>query len=575
MSQEVEEIKQRIDIVDVVGEYVSLMPAGSNYKARSPFRSERTPSFMVSHELQIFKDFGGDKSGDVFTFLMEMEGISFREALTILAERAGVSLSQNPQAQAQASQKDTLTEILGRAVTFYQQIGNHPTHGENAREYLEKRGVNQDTRESFQLGYAPQSFQTLTKAFLQKGYTQEQLQQAGLINVSASGRPYDRFRGRVMIPIKSSLGRPLGFTARILPEYDDGQMGKYINSPQTEIFDKSMVLFGLDQAKTAIKSQKRVIVVEGQLDVLLSHQAGVKEVVAISGTALTDDHIRTLKRYTSHFCLAFDPDQAGMKACKRSATRIWQMGGRVSVIPLPQDMDVADLVTENPEVWYNTSWKVKDFIRYWIECFYRGTQTLEDKQQAASEVSELLTFITEPIQRNTYIQDIAPLLGLTEQEIYDMVSKKTSPKHHDTSNLSHKSDPLFHTQRRLLGYLLISTGQRNLDSVQELFPDQLRSVIPFVLSPSVTHPRHLKDQFSEEQFQLVQDLYLEIYQEVEDNQLTDHDIDRIIQEHISFLHQKHQRNQLQQLRRQLAQAKYDQDSDRVEEILHQIQTLTT
>ena len=574
MSQDVEEIKQRIDIVDVVGEYVSLIPAGSNYKAHSPFRSERTPSFMVSQELQIFKDFGGDKSGDVFTFLMEMEGISFKEALTILAERAGVTLSRTSQRQAQTSHKDTLTEILARAVTFYQQIRKHPEHGKNAREYLILRGVQNETIEAFQIGYAPHAFQTLTKAFLKKGYTEEQLQQAGLINVSASGRPYDRFRGRVMIPIKSSLGRPLGFTARILPDYDDGQMGKYINSPQTDIFDKSSVLFGLDQAKTAIKSQKRVIIVEGQLDVLLSHQAGVKEVVAISGTALTDEHIRTLKRYTSHFCLAFDPDQAGMNACKRSARRIWQMGGLVSVIPLPSDMDVADLVTENPEVWYNTSWKVKDFIRYWIECFYRGKQTLEDKQQAASEVGDLLTFITEPIQRNSYIQEIAPLLGLTEQEIYDMVSRKTAPRHNDNSNSSQKLDPIYQTQRRLIGYLLFSKSQRSQEYLQELFSDQLQLFIPFVISPTITHPHQLKDTLSEDNLQMLQDIYLEVYQEVEDNHLTDTDIDRITEEHLSFLQQKKRRDQLQNLRRQLAQAKYDQDSDKVENILEQIQTLS-
>ena len=308
MQDAKEEIRARINIEDVIGEYVQLKRAGRNFKGLSPFTGEKTPSFYVSPDKNIWHDFSSNKGGDVFSFVMEVEGVDFRGAMDILAKKAGVDLSaySSKGAQEIARRKRRLLEAHELATQYYQQS---LVRNQHAVDYVfKKRGLSKEIVQNFRIGYAPSNGDALVSFLTKKGFTKQELSQAGLTNRFGG----DLFRGRMTVPLMDSSGQVIGFTARIIT--DEPNAPKYLNTPQTLLYDKGRHVFGLSQAKEAIRQNDYAVIVEGNLDVVSSHQAGVRQVVATAGTAMTEHHLKALVRLSPHARLAFDGDAAGLAA---------------------------------------------------------------------------------------------------------------------------------------------------------------------------------------------------------------------------------------------------------------------
>ena len=307
MDNNIEKIKERVDIVDLISSYLKLQKAGVNYKAKCPFHNEKTPSFSVSPERQVWHCFGCGKGGDQFTFVQEIEGADFPEALRILARRAGVELEHFDRSL--QNEKTRLLEICELASTFFEKQLWHSNAGAKVLAYLKDRGVEESSVREFQLGYAPDSWDSLSAFLKSRGYGEQEIFNAGLSVKKETGGYYDRFRSRITFPVLDINGQTVGFTGR---DFDSGKkedreikLAKYVNTPQTLIYDKSRVIYGLDKAKTEIRKKDKCVVVEGNMDVILSRQAGAENVVASSGTALTEQHLKTIKRYTNNLALCF------------------------------------------------------------------------------------------------------------------------------------------------------------------------------------------------------------------------------------------------------------------------------
>src|SRR3989344_3443813 len=343
----VAEVKSRLNIEDVVAEYVQLKRSGRNFKGLSPWTNEKTPSFMVSPEKQIWHDFSSSKGGDIFTFVMEMEGLDFRGALEHLARKAGVDLEEYKTSSSHRREfKNRALEVLALAAKFYQK---QLTVNEPALKYLIKeRGFSKQTLLDWQLGYAPKTGRALTDFLTKQGFDTDEMKRAGLIFMRASG-PGDMFRSRIMIPLCDSRGSIIGFTARLLE--DEPGAPKYINTPQTVVYDKGRHVFGLHLAKESIRKSGFGVIVEGNMDVIASHEAGVKNVVATAGTAMTDNHLRELKRFTPDIRLCFDADSAGVSATERAITMAQRTGVNLSVIVLSDAKDPDELIRKDPTKW--------------------------------------------------------------------------------------------------------------------------------------------------------------------------------------------------------------------------------
>jgi len=576
-------IKQKLDIVDIIGEYITLIPAGSNYKALSPFRTEKNPSFIVSPELQIYKDFGGDKSGDIFQFIMDIEGVSFPESLNILSQKAGISLNNNSKnIQGSVDNKKTLLNILSDSAKIYHSILKHISYGQKGTDYLYSRGITNDLIDLFEIGLAPQNYHTLSKKLSPK-YNNRDIESTGMAISSDNNTIYDRFRGRIMIPIRDTLGRVVGFTGRVLPEYDDGKMGKYVNSPQTIVFDKSKVLFGLSQAKIDIKSNNRVIIVEGQMDVIMSHKAGVKEVVAVSGTALTEHHITTLLRYTNQFILAFDNDQAGISACLRSASMVAQKGGVVKVIHIKSGKDTADLVRENPSIWVESVDKALDFIEYYINHIV-STIKAEDtpaKNQALQSLIVWIQDITDPITKNYYIKRLADLLNMSEKDIYHQLKLSMVQSNPDikTSTLETPSVKL---QKQIIAYLLYKPTNHDILILEpSLFTQpKLRELfIKLREYCNQNNPQQLnvvdcKKFLLDAEYQILEELLLPIFYKIEQLQSSASQIQHTIKENINLLKNQYKSLARKTLFKQLKEAKKHGDNQKVQNILKKYKSFT-
>lgn len=425
MSQITDQIKERLGVAEIIGEYLKLEKAGSNYKALCPFHNEKTPSFMVNAERNFWYCFGCQKGGDIFTFIQEMEGLEFREALKRLAERAGVKLPHyQAEDKAMKSRKEKVLEMLELATMVYQFYLRENPVALLAKEYLEKRGLSQSLRDKFRVGYAPDSWHLILDYLKKKNYTETEINATGLL-ANKTGRSYDRFRGRIMFPIADITGRIIGFSARVTPGQDE-KSAKYINTPQTIVYDKSRVIFGLYQAKTAIKRNDLVIVVEGNMDVILSHQVGVENVVAISGTALTVEHAKILKRYTNNVRLCLDMDEAGQKATKKSARIFLALGMDVEIIVLPKgNKDVGDLVANNSDEWQKISSQSKPIMEYYFEQEFLDydNNNVKQKKRIASCLLNIIKDIIDPIEQSYWLRKLAIKLEVEEGMLTDILEK--------------------------------------------------------------------------------------------------------------------------------------------------------
>jgi len=420
-----EEIKSKLDIVDILREYIALRPAGINFRAPCPFHREKTPSFMVSPEKQIWHCFGCGRGGDIFSFVMEMEGLSFVEALRFFAPRAGVQLRQvDPKT---ASKRNRLLDLMNLAVGYYHQALTQSKQAEGAREYLEKRGLNEDTITAWRLGYSPDSWDDLLIYLKGKGYREEEIFAAGLsVRKDNTSRYFNRFRGRIMFPINDVGGNPVAFSARVSPEKEaEEKMGKYINSPQTMLYDKSKILFGLDKAKFSIKQKDEAIVMEGQMDVITAHQHDFTNVVASSGTALTSEQIKLLKRYTSNIILSFDQDSAGEAAAERG---IWVMAGEdisAKIIELPKGKDPDEYIRENFRAWQEAVSKAKPMMAYFFDKIISelDMEKSEDQRRAVEKLLPLIARFDNKVEINFWLKKLSQRLDMAERELKEMMEK--------------------------------------------------------------------------------------------------------------------------------------------------------
>ncbi|MGC9605144.1 MAG: DNA primase [Minisyncoccia bacterium] len=464
----VEEIKARLPIEEVIGSYMKLERAGKSLKARCPFHNEKTPSFFVSPERGGYYCFGCGAKGDIFSFVEQFEGLDFKGALKILAERAGVPLVFDQKAD---SEKDKLFQITEEAAKYFEEqfVGS-----KEAAAYVKKRGVSEKTSAEFRIGFAPEGWRNLYAYLRGKDWPNELIEKAGLAKKAedGTGNYYDRFRGRVMFPLNDSSGRVIAFSGRILPQLDDGNTGKYLNSPDTPLFDKSSVLYGLDKAKSFIRRLDYSILVEGQMDLIMSHQAGVKNAVAASGTALSDaesnkegavNNLGLLRRLSGNVIIAFDSDAAGRKAAMRAAGIALSLGMDVKIADIQGGKDPADLVFHDPEDWKKVLRAAKQVIEFEINNILREFSDERKRLKAVRErVYPLIVYLEKDTDKQRFVRIVREEFKITNEVlIWDELNKlKRSLESKDTAKnepeVGSDNEPISRidlVERRMFGLL--------------------------------------------------------------------------------------------------------------------------
>jgi DNA primase len=471
-------IKEKIDVVDFLKGYLTLTPAGKNFKALCPFHREKSPSFMVSPDRQTWHCFGCAKHGDVFTFLMEYENLEFGDALRVLAEKAGVELKRiNP---TEYKYLGLLYDLNDAAKDFWKkELLADPV----AQQYLKERGLTQETIEEFAIGWAPNEPEKLTREFLKRGISPEDLVRAGLVFQSDHGGKYDRFRGRIMFPIHNHLGKVVGFTGRVLPQFDDGKMGKYINSPETAIFNKSKLLYGLWKSKNHIREKGSAFLVEGQMDFLMSWQAGVKHAVASSGTAFTGDHLHVLRRLTDEIIVSFDNDEAGREAGERAIDLATAQDFRVRVVMLTGGLkDPAELAQENPEALMRAVEQARPAPEFYFEKYLgSGSIDLRDRGLLARVRAVLgkIKAMASAVEQGFWIKELAKRTHLDErtlekeaEHVTNRVSQVANRKTETNESISAEEKPQEFSRRALLSERLISAtlGMNDMQKIESIVP---------------------------------------------------------------------------------------------------------
>lgn len=426
------DIKSRVAIEDIVAEYMELKRSGRNLKGLSPFSNEKTPSFMVSPEKQIWHDFSSGKGGDMFSFIMELEGVDFKGALELLARKAGIDLDKYRHAGSgtTAKLKERLYAALEAATHFYQR---QFTQHKQALDYvLKRRAFSRDIVLEFRLGYSPNNGSELYDYLSKKGFTEDELKQAGLVTVRY-GRPNDMFRGRIMVPLMDAQGRVIGFTARLLDDQPDAP--KYINTPQTILYDKGRHVYAFHLAKEAIRQKKYAVLVEGNLDVIAAHQAGTREVVATAGTALTQYHLKAMLHFTDDLRICFDQDAAGQNAIERSIAVASQVGVSLSVLPLPAGKDPDDLIQQDKTAWekviaapvYAADWLIERHEQQ------HDISTAQGKRYFSDAVVNLIASMKDSVEQDHYLGVLAKKLDVSQGALRAKLRQttnntKTKPK---------------------------------------------------------------------------------------------------------------------------------------------------
>ncbi|MBI2025429.1 DNA primase [Candidatus Kaiserbacteria bacterium] len=424
----VAEIKERLNIQDIIAPYVKLKRAGKSLVGLCPFHKEKTGSFHVSNERGSWHCFGCGIGGDGFSFIEKIEGVDFKGALKILAEKAGVQIQYTGNSKQNTEKSDRLRALMSRASEWY--AGK--LKDSHAEKYAKSRGLTDKTISEWRLGYAPDEWRALLESFTTEGFTVPELLSAGLIKEAdgKKGTYYDRFRNRLMFPIRDSAGRVVAFTGRALANDD---LAKYLNSPETDLYHKSEILFGMDRAKDTIRVRKFTMLVEGQIDVLHAHQAGFENAVALSGTALSEKHLALMKRYSENLMLVLDADPAGLAATARSAQLALREGLRVKAARLPSGKDPADLINENSKDFAKRITDAKPIIDFFLsELAERDRDSHRLLRSAEAIVLPLIVAMPSPMEREHFIQSTARALSLSGEAVRG--SLKRLPKPSDTAS---------------------------------------------------------------------------------------------------------------------------------------------
>ena len=485
----VAEIKSRINIEDVVSEYVQLKRSGRNFKGLSPFTNEKSPSFMVSPEKQIWHDFSSGKGGDIFSFIQEVEGLDFKGALELLARKAGVDLddfrTKNNSESSQKNFKDRLYRAIETAVSYYQvQL----TKNNTALKYLrEKRAYEKQTLIDFRFGYSPESGTALYNFMISRGFTDEELLKAGLVTKRGL-ELRDMFRGRIMIPLLDAQGRPVGFTARQLK--DNNNSPKYINTPATILYDKGRQVFGLSQAKEAIRKSGFVVVVEGNLDVVASHQAGIKQVVASAGTALTTYHLKSLQRFTGDVRLCFDEDRAGQEALERSIPLAQSLGIELGIISIPSGKDPDELIRKDSKSWQKIIEQSQYMVDWMIEkvASNEDLTTAQGKRQFSAKVMALVKLLKDPIEQEHYLKLIAKRTNTSYETIKDKFQQSAGNANKYLRKIKNKvNEPSNVLEQRIREQHLLAMGMKTEEAGKllvglplDVFSDEARETASYI-----------------------------------------------------------------------------------------------
>jgi DNA primase len=433
----IQEIKNKLDIVDVIREYVNLEKAGSNYRAICPFHHEKTPSFFVSQPRQIWRCFGGcNDGGDMFKFIMRIEGVEFGDALRLLAKKAGVELKkQNPEIE---TKRKRLIDICELSTVFFEKQLQQSKKGEEVINYLLERKITKESIKEWRIGYAPTAKDALSQFLIGEGYKKEEIIEAG-VSAGKGNYVFDRFRGRIIFPIFNLNSQPIGFGGRVFFKKDT--RSKYINTPATILYDKSAVMYGMNNAKTDIRKEEKVIIVEGYTDVILCHQAGFKNVVSASGTALTTRQLDMLGRYTKKILTAFDMDAAGNSATKKGIDIALDKGFDVRVIIMPDKKDPADVVSENKEEWGEYVKGAKPVINFYFKSVLSryDLSNPHEKGEAGKELLPEIKKLKNSIERAYFVSELSRILGVSEDSVYEEMEKiklEEASKEEKTENVS-------------------------------------------------------------------------------------------------------------------------------------------
>ncbi|HEY4514468.1 MAG TPA: DNA primase [Candidatus Paceibacterota bacterium] len=474
MGDTVQQIKDRLSIVDVVSGYVKLERSGQSLRARCPFHAERTPSFFVSPERGTYHCFGCGVGGDIFAFIEEIEGLDFKGALKLLAEKAGVPLVYEKTSSRDA--RSRLFELLEAATIFYASHLNS-----DARKYLMERGLNEATIKAFRLGLAGKEWSVACEQFRSKGFSEKEIIDAGLGKKNERGSLTDKFRNRIMFPISDSAGRVIAFSGRIFGEAASPEAPKYLNSPETPLYRKSQVLYGFDRAKQAIRKHNFAVLVEGQMDLLASHQSGWVNTVAVSGTAFTREHALLLSRLTQNLVIALDADEAGIKAAGRAARAGMAGGLNVKVAQLPDGLDPADLIVNSGvDAWRKAIREAKDIITFLLDVLEKhAPQTDKFRRNVEAVVLPFVADVQSPIAREQYIREIAGRLQVSEQAVSDATLKLPRSALESVEVKKLTTDPIKAADRTRQAFALL-LWQESLDKPSidlGAFSEELRGAI--------------------------------------------------------------------------------------------------
>ncbi|OGY59393.1 MAG: DNA primase [Candidatus Colwellbacteria bacterium RIFCSPHIGHO2_12_FULL_44_17] len=482
-SSPVEDIKAKLDLVEFLKGYLEMRPAGKNLKALCPFHGEKTPSFIISPERQIWHCFGCGEGGDIFKFIMRYENIEFYEALKILAEKAGVELRHI--SPADQREFGILYDINETAKNFFREkLSISP----EAQQYLTSRGLTQETIREFELGFASPGFDELAMYLMKAGYDVSNMIRAGLTFKTEKGKHMDRFRGRIMFPLYNHFGKVIGFTGRVLPQYDTGEMGKYVNSPETPIFNKSRVLYGFHKSKNHIRDANLALLVEGQMDFLMTYQDGVKNVIATSGTALTPEHLKTLRRLADTLILSFDTDEAGLAAAERSIDLAGAHDFNVKVLNLGKFKDPAEAVQKKPGV-------MEEFMRgailameHYFQRYVHGA-TLQDQKHGIRIILSKIKNLFSKIEQAHWLKKLSQETGVHERYLVEEMDKVKSDLQRDSfDGVRTAPEERKFTRRELIAERLLTLAYSqqqflsDIGPVSEFLPGSYRDAYVFLSS---------------------------------------------------------------------------------------------
>jgi DNA primase len=564
----IDEIKSRLDIVEVVGSYIKLKKAGANYRALCPFHSEKKPSLFVSPARQIWHCFGCSKGGDIFGFVKAIEGVEFGDALRILAQKAGVELKrQRPELR---TERQRLYEICELATKFFQKQLEESSVGKKAKNYLLKRSLDAKSIEKWRLGWAPDVWRGLSDFLVSKRYKLEEIEKAGLALKNKQGSYYDRFRGRIMFPIFDLNSQIVGFGGRVFQK--DEEEAKYINTPATLLYDKSKILYGLDKAKVEIRKKDFCILVEGYIDTILSHQWGIENTVATSGTALTPYQLAILKRYSDNLFLAFDMDIAGDTATKRGIDLAQSRGFNIKIITLPEDKDPADVISKDPKKFESLIKNALSILDYYFQnSFSRFDKTKVDGKREISKILlPIIKRIPNKIEQTFWIQRLAGELKTREKDIREELKKtkmESSPDF-DINPLQPQKAPAKKTRRELLEERLMSlilTSPQHLGLVN-------KEVIPYFSQKTqeILINFESKKNLSPELNEFVNYLILKAEVEEADEKEVLPEIQFCLKE-IQYMEVK---SKLSQISREIKKAEEENDLKRIKELSEQFNQLS-